>query len=373
MLKQYQLKDYRFSLIVLVTALSILGVLLIGSAQESVQNKQIWGIVLGLAAMLIASLVDYRYLLNWYWLIYIFNIFLLILVEIAGTKVNGSKRWLEIGFQFQPSELSKILLILFFAKFLMNHEEDLNTPKTLLKMIVLMAIPIWFIKEQPDLSTSVMIAIIYCVLLFVGGISYKLIASILAMVVPLAIIFISLVTQPDQQLLDNYQYKRIMAWLHPEEYINTEGYQQSNSIMAIGSGQLFGKGLDSNTISSVKNGNFISEPQTDFIFAVAGEELGFVGGCTIIILIALIVLQCIIIAIRSKDLAGRIICCGMAGLIGIQSFINISVATGLMPNTGIPLPFVSSGLTSLVSIYMGIGCVLNVGLQPKRYERGNFK
>ena len=138
--------------------------------------------------------------------------------------------------------------------------------------------------------------------------------------------------------------------------------------MAIGSGKLVGKGLNNNTTTSVKNGNFILEPQTDFIFAIVGEELGFVGGCIVIALLLLIVIQCILIGIRAQDLSGRIICCGVGGLIGVQSFVNISVATGLMPNTGVPLPFVSYGLTSLVSLYMGIGFVLNVGLQPKKYQ-----
>ena len=118
----------------------------------------------------------------------------------------------------------------------------------------------------------------------------------------------------------------------------------------------------------MKNGNYILEPQTDFIFAIVGEELGFVGCCIVIVLLLLIVVQCIMVGMRAQDIAGRIICCGIGAQIGIQAFINVSVATGIFPNTGIPLPFVSYGLTSLVSMYMGIGFVLNVGLQPKKYQ-----
>ena len=143
-------------------------------------------------------------------------------------------------------------------------------------------------------------------------------------------------------------------------------YQQLNSVMAIGSGQLWGKGLNNNVIASVKNGNFISEPETDFIFAVIGEELGFVGSCTVIVLLFLIALECISIARQAKDLSGTIIACGMAAIIGFQSFMNIAVATMIMPNTGIPLPFVSYGLTSLVSLFIGMGFVLNVRLQRKK-------
>ena len=164
-----------------------------------------------------------------------------------------------------------------------------------------------------------------------------------------------------------YPATRIMSWLDPTNYADTAA-QQRNSIWAIGSGQLFGKGLNNSVVTSMKNTNYIIEPQTDFIFAVAGEELGFIGTISIIILLLLIVIECILIARKAKDTSGKLICCGMGALIGFQAFINLCVATGLMPNTGMTLPFVSYGLTSLVSLYMGMGIVLNVGLQPKKYS-----
>lgn len=135
--------------------------------------------------------------------------------------------------------------------------------------------------------------------------------------------------------------------------------------MAIGSGQLSGKGYKNNQISSVKNADFIAEQQTDFIFAVIGEEFGFIGSCTVIILVLLISLECLLIARRAKDIAGTIIASGIGAMIGFQSFVNIGVVTYLLPNTGLPLPFVSYGLTSLLSSFIGIGFVLNVGLQCK--------
>ena len=184
--------------------------------------------------------------------------------------------------------------------------------------------------------------------------------------IPAAVIFISLIMQPDQKLLDHYAWLRIMAWLNPTQYADN-AYQQQNSIMAIGSGQLWGKGLNNTDATSVKNGNFIPEPQTDFIFAVAGEELGFIGTVIIIILLLFITIECILIARKAKDTAGKMICCGFAALVGFQSLVNIGVASGVLPNTGLPLPFVSYGLTSLLSLYIGVGLVLNVGLQPKKY------
>lgn len=374
MFKQYQLRDYRFRLLLYVYAISIIGIMVIGSARKSVQGSQIQGLIMGTAAMLVVSLMDYVWVLKFYWLIYVFNLVLLSLVQIPFINVrlfgvfrNGAYRWLNIGgFQFQPSELSKLLLILFFARFFEKYREQLNTWKVLLASAVLFGIPVLFIKEQPDLSTTISIIVIFLVLIYIAGLSYKIIGTAIAVAVPSAIVFISLLLQPDQKILDDYAFRRIMAWLEPAKYAD-DAYQQINSIMAIGSGQLAGKGLNNNSVSSVKNGSFIAEPQTDFIFAVTGEELGFIGCATIILLLALIVLECIWIGKRSREFSGTLICCGVAGYIGFQSFVNICVATGIMPNTGIPLPFVSYGMTSLVTLFLAIGFVLNVGLQPKKY------
>ncbi|MCF2554891.1 FtsW/RodA/SpoVE family cell cycle protein [Faecalicatena contorta] len=367
--KQYKLKDYRFGLITLVLALSILGVLVVGSAKQALQGKQIFGVIVGVTIMLIISVIDYVWVLNFYWLIYGAAVGSLLLVLLIGQEVNGATRWINLGFTtFQPSELAKILLILFFAKFILNHEEEINDKFTIMKYAILAGIPLALILAEPNLSTTICTALVICLLIYVGGLSYKFIGTVLLILIPTAVIFLSIAVQPNQPFLKEYQQKRILAFLEPEKYANDEAYQQNNSEMAIGSGQLTGKGLNNNTTTSVKNGNFILEPQTDFIFAIIGEELGFIGSCIVIALLLLIVIQCILIGVRAQDLAGRIICCGVGGLIGFQSFINIGVATNMLPNTGVPLPFVSYGLTSLVSLYIGIGFVLNVGLQPKKYQ-----
>lgn len=367
MLKQYQLKNYNIKLMILLISISVFGIMIINSAKASVVKMQILGLILGIIVMIIVSLIDYSYVLNFYWVLYFINIILLLLVKFFGDKAGGAVRWVVIaGIRFQPSELSKILLILFFAKFFSKYHEEINTVKILSITAVLIAVPLYLIKSQPALSTSIVVALIFCVLLYISGLSYKIIGGVLAVCIPLVAIFISLILQPGQKLLEGYQAKRILAWLRPEQYTDL-AYQQTNSIIAIGSGQLFGKGLNNNTIASVKNGNFISEPQTDFIFAIIGEELGFIGSCVIIVLLGLVAIECVRMARRAKDMAGTLICCGMAAHIVCQSFVNICVATGLMPNTGIPLPFVSYGSTSLVSIFIGMGFVFNVGLQPKKY------
>lgn len=367
MFRQYQLRDLKLRLIVFVYAITILGILVIGSARAEYQKQQIFGMILGSVAMLVFTFLDYRVMLNVYWLIYVFNLALLLAVFFMGREVNGAKRWLRIaGFQFQPSELTKLLLILFFARFFVKRWEKVNSLGTLLFSGILLAVPLILVKEQPDLSTTITILFMFCVLIFMAGLSYKIIGAVAAVTIPSAIVFINMIMQEGQEILDDYQLTRIMAWLNPAEYAD-DAYQQQNSIIAIGSGQLYGKGLYNNDISSVKNGNFIVEPQTDFIFAVTGEELGFIGCAAVIILLALIVLECLWIGKNARDREGMIICCGFGGLIAFQSLVNISVATGLMPNTGITLPFVSYGLTSLVMLYMGTGIVLNVGLQPKKY------
>jgi len=366
--KKYNFDNYRFSLVFFLVAISVLGVLLVGSANPEYQKTQLLGLILGLIVMAVVSLFDYHFILFFYRIIYIFNFILLALVPIIGKEVKGATRWLQItdSFTFQPSELSKILLILFSAQYIMEHEDDLNTWQFLLRLLVLYALPIILILQQPDLSTSITIMFILCTLIFVGGLSYKIIGGVFAVGIPLGVIFLVLVEKIGDKILYAHQYKRIMAWIHPEEYLNTEGYQQANSVTAIGSGQLTGKGLNNNVISSVKNGNYISEPQTDFIFSIAGEELGFFGSVLIILLLGLIIFSCLRIAKNACDMAGRLIAIGMAAFVGFQGFVNISVATGLIPNTGIPLPFVSYGLTSLVSLYLGMGIVLNVELQKKQ-------
>ena len=368
-IKAYHVKNYNFVLVALVFALSVLGIFVVGSAKESLQNRQIFGVIIGLSVMAAVSLFDYIWILEFNWIIYLVAIGSLGSVLLIGQTVNGAKRWINLGFTtFQPSELAKILLILFFSKYIMDHRENINEIPSLIRYAALSAVPLGLIIVEPNLSTTIVTALVICLLIYVGGLSYRIIAKILLVLIPASVIFLSIAVMPNQPFLKEYQQKRILAFLNPVEYASDEADQQNNSVMAIGSGQLVGKGLNNNTTTSVKNGNFILEPQTDFIFAIIGEELGFIGGCIVIALLLLIVIQCILIGIRAQNLAGRIICCGVGGLIGVQSFINISVATGLMPNTGVPLPFVSYGLTSLVSLYMGIGFVLNVGLQPKKYQ-----
>ena len=372
MIKQYKLRFYNFRLVLFLVAISAIGIILVGSARDDLRSKQLIGVIMGLLIMTALSLLDYSWISNFQWILYGVNIVLLLIVRLFGDSANGAARWIDFGFiRFQPTELSKIIIILFFARFFMDHEEDLNTPKTLAKSVLLLAVPLFLILEQPDLKNTLMMLAVFCILIYIAGLSYKIIGGTVLILVPLIIIFLSIVVQPDQKLIKDYQRNRIMSLLYPEndEY-SDDIQQQNNSKTAIASGELIGKRLSgSDEVTSVNKGNFVSENQTDFIFAVAGEEYGFLGCSLIILLLLAISIECVRMGLRAKDLSGKIICCGMASVVALQSFLNISVATGIAPNTGTPLPFVSYGLTSLVSLYIGMGLVLNVGLQSSAYNK----
>ncbi len=365
MFRNYRIKNFNFLLMICVFTLTIIGIAVVGSAEESYQNRQIIGMLLGIIAMVVTAVIDYEFILQFYRLWYLGAIALLLSVFTPlGHTVAGATRWIDVGIRFQPSELAKILLVLAFSHYLSKNSEHVNDPKFLVTFAILAGIPLVLIVSEPDLSTTIVTFLIIASLLFCAGLSYRLVTWALGIgIVSVSGILIFLIN--GSSFLKGYQNKRIMAWLYPDEYPQ-DSYQQQNSIMAIGSGQFWGKGLNNDSIESVKNGNYIAEPQTDFIFAVAAEELGFVGSVTIIALLVAISILCIRTAKKAKNLAGELICIGMASIVGYQSFVNICVVTGLFPNTGLTLPFVSYGLTSLVALYAGMGFVLNVSIQAKK-------
>lgn len=368
-LKSYQYRHFNIRLLVWVCALTVLGILVIASATDSdtYEQKQIFGFTVGLMITFFATFISYKFILKFFWLIYIVNLILLIWVRVAGSYHMGATRWIDLGpVQLQPSEFTKIFIILFFAYFLNKYKDKLNTFPVIAGSVVLFAIPLYLVFRQPDLSTSIIIAMIFCGIMYVAGLSYKFIGGVLAITIPIVIVFLYLIMQPDQQILQGYQVKRITSFF--DKSAADDRRQQENSVMAIGSGGLHGKGLNNNTTTSLKNGNYLSEPQTDFIFCIVGEELGFIGSAGVIILLFLIVIECFYIAAHAPDLAGRIIAAGYGIMIAMQSFVNIGVVTMLLPNTGLPLPFVSYGLSSLLSLFSGLGVVLNVSLQRREIE-----
>ncbi|KIR01889.1 Cell division protein FtsW [Lachnospiraceae bacterium TWA4] len=337
---------------------------------ENTAAKQIMGVALGGICMMVLSLVDYRWLMRNYIAIYVGTLILLalIFVPFIGTDAGtGARRWIRLGIQIQPSEFAKIGMLLFFAMFLQLVQDQVNELPTIGLTAVVFAVPFLLIVKEPDLSSSLVVTFVFLIMLYTAKLSYKWVLSGLAVgILGVLGVFQLLESGILQKLniLRQYQVNRILVFKNPNLQPDLVR-QQKNSVMAIGSGQLNGKGLFNTDINSVKNSNFLMEQDTDFIFAVVGEELGFIGSCVIILLLALVVFECILTAIRARDLSGRLICMGMAALITFQSFVNIGVATQILPNTGLPLPFISAGLSSLLSVFIGMGVVFNIGLQRR--------
>ena len=232
---------------------------------------------------------------------------------------------------------------------------------------MLLLIPLGLIVMEPDLSQTILIFCILFTIIFAAEMPYRKLWKILAVVVPVVIILMIYIQNPDQKLLKPYQWYRVMAFINPEEYDDSV-YQQHNAVQAIGSGGLTGKGLNTDDPTSLLNSDYIPEAHTDFIFAALGEQLGFVGCMAAIGLLVAIVVECVIIAVRSKDYSGRLLGMGFAAHIALQSLFNIGVVTQLLPNTGLALPFFTYGLSSLMTLYTAMGILLNVSLQREPYK-----
>ena len=375
MLSEYNFRDYNFKILLSVLALNGVGLMVINSAvggDRSYMNRQLIGLFGGLMIAIILSLISYRFILRFSVLMYLACIGILAAVIVMGQlggSGTGSQRWIELPVlgRLHPSEFVKIGLIAFFSWFLQRNQERIDQPLILILIAGLAAVPLLLIMKQPDLSTSIVIMVFILCLIYIAGISYKWIIGALSVGVPGIATIVYLAQHNMVPFLRPYQVNRILAFINPEKYADLD-LQQKNSEMAIGSGQLYGKGLFNDTAISVKNGNFLSEEHTDFIFSVIGEELGFVGCMIVLLLYLWFIYECLRMAGKARDMSGKLICTGMAALVGFQAFTNIAVATGVFPNTGLPLPFISYGVSSLVSLYIGVGLVLNVGLQPSKLE-----
>ncbi len=372
----YNFKHYDFRLVLYMIILNVFGILIIRSAVNAPDFRdvqvvrQIMGSFAGLAICIALSLLDYRLIVQQANVIYFISVALLAGVLVYGTASgHGAVRWIQLPVvgQVQPAEFVKLGVIVFFASYFQRAKDQINLPHVVLMAFLWFLLPVLLILMQPNLSTGIIMTVIVAAMVFASNISFKWILGVIGAVVPFAAVFVYLFRSglyDHIPLLRGYQAERILTFLNPSENTQTF-YQQLYSIMAIGSGKLLGKGLYNDSIFSVKNGNFLAEEDNDFIFAVIGEELGFRGSIIIIILFLLIILECLIIARRARNLSGRLICVGMMAWIGFQTYTNIAVATGIFPNTGITLPFFSRGVSSLVSVYAGLGIVLNVALQRK--------
>lgn len=367
-LKQYDYKRYSITLIIVVLILGSVGAFLIKQVQTDAENlflKQVLGLVAGIVGVIVLSLIDYHFIAKFYVVLYVINLILLVLVRLIGVEFNHAKRWLDLGFTtIQPSEFSKIIMILFMAKVFSMVRQKLNTFFVIVFSIIVMAIPTFLILIQTNLSTSLVLMFIFIMMIFAAGLSWKIIAPVLVLGIPIFMGLFWYIQQDYQVILKPYQQQRILSILNPEEH-EASMFQQENSVEAIGSGQLYGKLLSDDT-SEVRNYKYVPISESDFIFSVAGEEFGFLGSCIIIALFGFIIYKCLMTAKQAPDYMGMLIAVGMASMFMFQVFVNIGVATQILPNTGIPLPFVSYGLSSMMSGMLAIGIILNIRLQPKK-------
>lgn len=369
-----QLSHFDFWLIIAVCILSVFGIICIGSAThinlgEDPSNfyTQIIWFLIGIGVLFLVSFLDLEYISQFFHAIYILNLALLVLVLILGTEVNGAVRWIRIGpASIQPSEFAKVIMIFCLAKLIDKKKERINNISILIMLSIYAAVPVLLIQAQPSLSSSLVIMTVFFIELFVAGLSYKLILKVCAVVVPIGTICLADILRPNPLIMDkilkSYQITRITSMFRPDSNQDTY-YQTLKSINAIGSGQLSGKGLYQGTLNQL---SYLPEPHNDFIFSVIGEEFGFIGCILVLIFMLFIIFRCILIAMETRDLFGQLIVAGVAGMFGFQTFVNVGVATGIMPNTGMSLPFVSYGGSSMWANMAAIGLVLNIGLKRSK-------
>ncbi len=356
-------------LIILMLMLIGIGMVAINSAtaysgDTSYIQKQILFFIMGVVLMLIVMSIDYHTISNWYLLIYVGIIVLLGAVFFIGKNVNGATRWIDFGFiQIQPSEFAKIGMILCGATIINKYNSKINKLWPVLVIGIFEFIPFILVNRQPNLSTSIVMIVVLVIQLFMSKLDLKYITTtaIVSLVV-LVIGFVYIVNNPNQSLIQDYQRRRIMSMVNGGDS-SSDKYQTQRAIEAIGSGGFEGKGLHQGSISQL---NYLPESHNDFIIAVIGEEFGFIGSVSVVLIFMAFIFRGLWVARGAPDDLGCLIVVGYMGMIAIQSFVNIGVVTDFLPNTGIPIPFISYGGSSLWANMMGLGLVLNVAMHSEQ-------
>ena len=373
LIKRYNWKNYDVSLVVVVLILTLISTYVLSLVQPHFSLKrQLFSIVAGFIIIAFFSLIDYHDLCLYAPVIYIISTLMAAATKLSplGTdRSTGSFRWLDIkGFIFQPSEICKLAVILALAVFFNRaREKNLQRFRNFFLACLIALIPTGFILIQSDLSSSIVIIMILVMMRACSGIGYKILGSVSAVVIPLMGFLFWYIQQPNQILFTGsriYQLDRILAWLHPEGHELGIMYQQNNSVLSIASGKLYGKLLEGD--EAARNYSLVDVTESDFIWTPLSEEFGFIGCLAVIVLLSVIIIKCFRKAKNAKDYMGMLIAVGIGSMLFIQIFINIGVTTSLLPNTGLPLPFLSYGMSSLFGNMMAIGILLNIGIQPNR-------
>jgi cell division protein FtsW len=355
-------RDFDLWILITVLILLVIGVSMVysassyyalrifGSKEYFLIRQLIWSVI-GVFAMLFVSRLDYHRIAQFSPIMILASIVLLILVLIPGigSEVNESRRWFNFGFaSFQPSEMAKLSVILFFSFTLSKNSERLKYFwKGLVPYLLVIGVFDVLLMKEPHFSGTILITSVAVIILFCAGAK---IWHFLVITVPTIPLFIYLI------VTEEYRLKRVLTFLNPFEDPTDRGFQIVNSLYAIGSGGLFGKGIG----QSIQKNLYIPEPHTDFIFSILAEELGFIGAVTVLLLFIVFIWRGIRIAMYAPDILGSLIAVGITSLIAVQVIINVAVVTSSMPTTGMPLPFFTYGGSSLAFLMVGIGILLNI-------------
>jgi len=374
-------KNVNFTLAITVVLLLILGSMVIFSATSAMEGsrgyivRQITGIAIGLVLMVAFWLFDYRHFADAVIPLWCANVFLILAPRIPGlgSTAGGSERWLAIGGRhlFQPSEPAKLITILLLAALVARYQGEISDLRSFLKVLFSALIPAGLIMMIPDLGTGLVFVAITLGILWVGGARLRMVMTLLivGLICMVGLVFTEVqysranpttrngVVYHDGRFLQEYQLSRLIVFLDPDVDPQGASYNRHQSMIAIGSGELMGKGLGS---GSQAGGNFLPERHTDFIFAVLGEELGFVGAVTLMGLYLALLMACLSICASSIDLYGSLIAAGIMSMWAFQILENVGMTMGLMPITGIPLPFMSYGSSFLVTSLACVGVLLSI-------------
>jgi rod shape determining protein RodA len=319
--------------------------------------------VIGIVIMLVVARLDYSRLREARVPLYGFLIGSILLVSLAGAATRGSKRWIELpGFNFQPSELGKVLLVLALAGFVVDRTRRLHERETTSLAMLLALVPAMLVIAQPDLGSGLVYMVIALAVLFVAGTKWTHFAALGALgAVALTLVLVA-APAAGVEVLKPYQKERLTAFVSPSEDPQSQGYQLNQSITAIGAGQKTGRGSEGATQTKL---DFLPEHHTDFIFAVVGEQFGFIGGALVLSLFALLLWRAMRILTMSKNLFGALVAGGITAMLMFQVFVNVGMTLGIMPITGVPLPLMSYGGSSVLVTFLAIGLLQSVHAQAR--------
>jgi rod shape determining protein RodA len=325
-------------------------------AGGSLFTRALMWLAIGLVIFTISAAVDYRWARTFSWLLYLVNLALLVLTIAIGSGIGGVSRWVTIfGLQFQFSEVAKVLMAIVLATWIANHHARITSLSTIVGAVILAGPPLALILIQPDLGTSLVIGAILFGSLFISGASLRWLG--VGVVMLLAFIPIAWT-----EILKQYQRDRLTAFLNPSTDPKGAGYQLLQSQIAVSSGGAFGRGLTNGSTGQ----DYLPVSSTDFVFSRVGEELGFLGGVVVLILFTLLIWRVLVIGWRSRDPFGLAFAGGMAGLLLFQMLVNVGMVLGVMPITGIPLPFITHGGASLISLALGLGILESIAMRQGR-------